>query len=89
MRLLASLCLDKWINNPALTDYVKDLVQTLTSCLETEEEKEGKTEEAGNGDGDGSEGKRGGRSAGSLLASDMSVVESIVKLRSRLKVLKQ
>ena len=93
MRLLASLCLDKWINNPALTDFVKDLVQTLTSCLEMEEEKDAIMGDAcAVGDEDlnkeGWEGnwKRFRSSAGSLIPSDMSVLESIVKLRSRLKV---
>ena len=71
VRLIASKCLDKWITNPALADQVKDLVKHLTGCLEVLDERGGSTS---------------GHLAGSLTSSDMSVVESIVMLRTKLKV---
>ena len=71
VRLIASKCLDKWITNPALADQVKDLVKHLTECLEVLDERGGSTS---------------GHLAGSLTSSDMSVVESIVMLRTKLKV---
>ena len=71
VRSIASKCVDKWILNPALSDQVKDLVKHLTECLEVLDET---------GCGDSSE-----HLSGSLTSSDMSVVESIVMLRSKLK----
>ena len=75
VRLIASKCVDKWILNPALAEQVKDLVRHLTECLEVLDEKSGSSSS--------------GHLSGSLTSSDMSVVESIVMLRSKLKAQSQ
>jgi hypothetical protein len=92
VRKMASLCLDRWLGNPAIVESVRKLVHRIAECLEDEDGRlpsssaDDSAREGTNTrtpiqsprmDNDVTEGK--------LIASDMEVVEEIVRLRSRLK----
>jgi hypothetical protein len=97
VRLLASQLLQQWLANPALSEEIKRLVTALTAELMAQERFDSQNSAASSSSrgrsgsiGDGSaEHSSGEGCEGSLVASDMVVVDGVVRMRGRLKASQQ
>jgi hypothetical protein len=89
IRQLASNSLERWLSNPAIVDHVKKLLGRVAECLEIEivSVDSNALEHSDSADISSESNRVNDRvmSSNRLISSDMNVVKSIVKLRSKLK----
>jgi hypothetical protein len=83
---MAAPLLERWLANPALVDHTRRLVKQISECLENQYEFIHKNRiESPTPETSLPEKPIHRQKTGSLIDSDMLVIENIVKLRNNLK----